>query len=275
MFKVNKHIFKTDKHIDVKLLLISDIHYSEKFDKKLEEKIILEIEKVKPNYICICGDIIDNYPYFNKQDNIDKLKNFIEKISITKTFIIFGNHDLEDVKHHFSDFSESIKKWKNIFKNSKNIYLLDNTNYCDAYVNFIGINLSSGYYHNKKHEDGSVLGTLLSKVKVSDKYNILLVHSPIRVMENVDHLKNIDLVLCGHMHDGAIFKWLKWLPGNRGIIGPHKILFPKHARGIIHKDDISMLVTGGITKLAPSHLKIHKLSSILYNSEIELINIRG
>ena len=277
MFKVNKYNLKTNKDINIKVALFADIHYSKEFN--LEEKIIKELEINKPDYICIAGDIIDTYPFFENKENIDRLKEFIEKIGqITKTFIVFGSHDLEDVKNPIPDFSKSIVKWKNIFKDSKNIYILDNEMYSDEKVCITGITLPSKYYNDYPNENKEILESLLKGINYkyeSDKYNIMIIHSPRRIFDNMKYLKNIDLVLCGHMHDGGIPKFLKWLPGTRGIIGPHSALFPKYSRGIVSKDELTLFITSGITKIGPSHLKRRKLISKFYNNEMEIINIRG
>lgn len=276
MLKINTHEFKTDKNVNIKIVLLADIHYSEEFKKELENKIIENIKKIKPDYICLPGDIIDSYPFFYKEENIQRVRIFLEKLSkIAKIYIAFGSHDLEDVKHPIDDFSDSIKKWKSLFKNNKNIYILDNELYSDAFVNIIGITLP-GYYYSP--ENGKVLGDILSNLNLNyeiSKYNILLIHSPRKIIENIKYLDNIDLVLSGHMHDGAVPKFLKWIPGSRGIIGPHGVIFPKYSRGVTIKNKLTMIVTGGITKVAPSHLKARKLINKLYNNDMEVINIRG
>lgn len=276
MFKINTHEFKTDKNVNIKIVLLADIHYSEEFKKELEDKIIENIKNIKPDYICLPGDIIDTYPFLDKELNINRIKTFLEKLSkISKVYIAFGSHDLEDVKHPIEDFTDSIKKWKSIFKNNKNIYILDNELYSDAFVNIIGITLP-GYYYSP--EKAKVLGDILNNLKLSydkSKYNILLIHSPRKVIENIKYLSDIDLVLSGHMHDGAVPKFLKWIPGNRGLLGPHGVIFPKYSRGVIKKDNLTLLVTGGITKVGPSHLKMRNLINKFYNNEMEVINIRG
>ena len=276
MFKINMHEFKTNKNVNIKIAFFSDMHYSEEFKIELEESIINTVKNNKPDYVCLPGDIIDTYPFLENDDNVKRLKIFLEKLSdISKIFIVFGSHDLEDVKHPIEDFSDSIRRWKDIFKDNKNIYILDNDIYSDRNVNIIGITLPGKYYSPEKAE---VLGYILSNLKFDYdvcKYNILLVHSPRKVIKNIKYLNNIDLVLSGHMHDGAIPRFLKWIPGTCGIIGPKHVLFPKYSRGIINKDNLIMLVTGGITKIGPSHLKFRKLVSKLYNNDMELINIRG
>lgn len=278
MFKVNKYNLSTNKNINIKIALLADIHYSEEFSFYLEEQIIKKIKEEKLDYICLSGDIIDTYKFLEKTKNIERLKSFVERLgNITKTFIIFGSHDLEDVRRPIDDFSKSIKTWKNIFKGSKNIKILDNDVYSDEKVCIAGITLPSSYYHKSPIENKKILSNLLEHLnyKYDNKYNILLIHSPRRVFDNIKYLKDIDLVLCGHMHDGVVPKFLKWLPGSIGIVGPSLTILPKYSRGIIKKDNNVLIVTGGITKFGPSHLKRRKLISKLYNNEMEVINIRG
>ena len=53
-------IFYTNKNIkETKLALISDIHFNDKYNRKIFTKILKQISNNKPNYITIAGDILD------------------------------------------------------------------------------------------------------------------------------------------------------------------------------------------------------------------------
>ena len=57
------------KNININIVHISDIHYAYKYKNKRLEIIKEKILTIKPNYICITGDLIDEY-------NITKEKEF-------------------------------------------------------------------------------------------------------------------------------------------------------------------------------------------------------
>ena len=69
---------------------------------------------------------------------------------------------------------------------------------------------------------------------------------------NKTNLKNIDLVLCGHMHGGLMPRFLRKIFKNSGIINPSKRLFPKNVYGKLSKEDSTIIITSGITIV--SHL---------------------
>lgn len=284
MLKVNNYSITSKKVNNITMAFLSDIHYYENFDIKLEEELIKQVKQILPNYIFITGDIIDKASYLDMEFNRDKLLNFMKSLSsITKVFLILGGHDLEDVKE--KDYTKYKKIWHQLIDNKDNIYLLDDSIYTDDNINVIGITLEYEYYRTKPYENVDLIIEELnkSKYKISNKkYNILLLHSPRRIItnkavNNIPLLSSIDLILCGHMHDGVLPKFLKWLPTSIGLISPHKTLFPKYARGMIHKKtsngDIFLLVSSGVTKISNSTPQFVKKLKWGYDNDIECIKV--
>lgn len=267
------------------IAFLSDIHYYENFDINLENEILDKVKLMVPDYIIITGDIIDKACFLDEEFNKDKLVNFLKKLSfITKTFLILGGHDLEDKKEQ--NYEKYKKMWHKLFDNKENIYLLDNDIYTDDNVNIIGITLDYEYYRERPYENVSLIIDEIKKdkYKVSGtKYNILLLHSPRRILtkeaiDNIPLLSNIDLVLCGHMHDGVLPKFLKWLPTSIGLISPHKTPFPRYARGMVHKkinNDIFLIVSSGVTKISNSTPKFIQKLKWGYDNDIECIKVSG
>ena len=284
MLKLNIHNFTIEKNVNIKIMHLSDIHYSNLFDPKLEKNIIESVNKNKPDYIFITGDIIDKYDYLDDKVNQMKIKKFLVNLSlIAKLFLIFGSHDLENVGNPKDEFDKSLKKWKNMMKEYKNIYLLDDNYYQDEFINVYGLTLPFSYYHILPNENVDIVSDKLNNLPNfdNDKYNILLIHSPRRILNNkcLDKIKSIDLILSGHMHDGIVPKIIKKLPTTIGIISPHKTLFPKYARGKkikkIDNHEIALFITGGVTKISPALPNYMKWFSRFYDNEIEIINIRS
>ncbi len=283
MLKVNTYNFKTNKNVNITVALLADIHYSNKFE--LENNIINKLKENKVDYIILAGDIIDTTDYLDNEKNRNKLVKFIENLSkITKVFLVLGGHDLEITYNKKYEFDKRIKIWKEMFINKNNIYILDNDTYNDSNINIIGITLTSDYYHKIPYENEEELNKILKNTNYNiykTKYNILVLHSPQKILCKQNHplIKGIDLILCGHMHAGVVPKMLRWIPTSRGFISPQKRLFPKYSYGLsklkIENIETKLLVTGGVTKLSPGLPKCYQKLKYFYNNEFELINIRG
>ena len=61
---------------NVKICLISDIHFDKDYNLNIFEEIIKNIKENKPNFICISGDILDHADVIDYKDIIN-LKTFI------------------------------------------------------------------------------------------------------------------------------------------------------------------------------------------------------
>ena len=65
--------------VDTNIVHISDIHYYNKKCIKRLNKILEKIKKIKPNYICITGDITDESRVYNEE--IFEIKQQEQKVS--------------------------------------------------------------------------------------------------------------------------------------------------------------------------------------------------
>ena len=83
-------INKTKK--DRKIAIVSDIHYTNNFNKKTFDEIIKNLKTNQPDYICIPGDIVDKSNVLDYQTNT--LIDFFKTLgTIAPTYITLGNHD--------------------------------------------------------------------------------------------------------------------------------------------------------------------------------------
>lgn len=273
------------------LALFSDIHFTNNFNINKLNKIKNNLLDNRPDYICIPGDIIDNTNILDNKDELDILLSFLKDIAIiAPVFICLGNHDIskmvknKKVKSNNNNFE---LKLKSLIKNR--VYLLNNDIYVDDNIRFIGLTLSYNYYYNKSNsEDPKVLiNTFNKKIKLFDgnKLNIILCHSPINifkeeVLSKLENNKNIDIILCGHMHNGMVPRFLERIfPKNRGIMAPDKSLYPDNARGIkeikLNNNIIYGIVSGSITKIQKSALKILQIGNFFYKSQMEYIIVNS
>lgn len=278
-----KHIetFYTTKNIkDLKLAIFSDLHYYDNFNVRTLNKIEKQINKVKPNYICIIGDIVDEAK-FKKLDN---LITFLQNLSkISPIICVLGNHDEKSGSLWSWKYEKNIKLIEGL-KSINNLHLLEDNTYQDGNICFYGFNFSFKYYEHQDEtyqsftDEAYQLKTKLSK----DNYNIVLFHSPINIYRFIEEnptceLAKANLILSGHTHNGILPFWLsypinKLFKSNIGLISPQKKFFPKIAQGRI-KGPIDGYIHEGITKLSHSTKKFH-IFDIFFFKNIETINIK-
>jgi len=257
--KIINKVYNINGALNKIIVLISDIHYSNKKDIKRLNYILDNIKKIKPDYICIPGDITDKSQVQDENDFIKWLKKLS---SICKVIISIGNHEFYINKHKkiFGLNRKLLKKISNI----DNLYLLDNKNMIIDNINFIGLTVPIEYYSNSK-----LFYKCIKNINTDKKvYNILLCHSPINICDyNILKDKDINLILCGHMHGGVVPQFLRKILKNRGLISPNKGLFPKNAYGYLKIKNTNIIISSGI-RILP-----FKLLNKLFRSEVVKINI--
>ena len=259
---VNKS-YNIKASIDTNIVLISDIHYYNKKDIIHLNKVLDNIKKLKPNFICIPGDLLDESNICDENCLIEWLNKLT---NISKVILTLGNHELyiDKRKNLYGLNNKLINKIKKI----KNLYFLDNESKVIDNINFTGVSLDIDQYHK---EEKYIID--FDKYNLDNKYyNIVLCHTPMSIT-NKTNLKNIDLVLCGHMHGGLMPRFLRKIFKNSGIINPSKRLFPKNVYGKLSKEDSTIIITSGITVV--SHLNSFRILKNFFASEIVEIKIKS
>lgn len=262
---------------NITFIHIGDIHYNETTSAKKLEYIKYAIEDAHPDYIFITGDLLDRPKITKNKEKIKLLVSWLNSLgNIAKVFISLGNHDI---------ILEEDYKFFNKLNDINNIYVLNNQSYEDENVFISGFTLPTNYYYNiEKHEDeDALLETLQNNFNLvtnlpKKKYKVALIHSPILLSEKkvIEKLKEYDLILSGHMHNGLIPRILdKIIKNNYGLISPDKRLFAKNTRGKIKTKYYTIIITGGITKLSPSSTKILSKLNGLYPISINKITVKG
>ncbi len=265
-------IFNTNYNIEgvrTNIVLIADIHYYSKCDIKHLNKILDNIKKTNPNFICISGDLLDQSKILDEECIV---KWLIKLSSISKVIVSIGNHEFY-INRNLREYGLN-KELFNKIRKINNLYLLDNENVVIDKFNFIGITLPMEYYaiEDTKNVD---MTKYLDKIKTDKNcYNILLCHSPINIC-NEELLKryNIDLILCGHTHGGIVPKILRPIIKNGGFISPRKKLFIKTAYGHLKIYNTDIIITSGVTVI--SHINKFRILKNLFSSEIVNINIES
>lgn len=274
MIDIVKNVIVSNKVKNkIKVVLLSDIHFSKYFVIDNLELIKNSVKKLEPDYICIAGDTIDEVSVIYDTKTINILNNFLTDLAkISKVFISLGNHDIRD--------NQDLLYFKDL--KIDNLYVLNNSYYIDKRVVINGYNMPRDYYYNSPQgEEAKVMyqDLLKSKDKLyfSDKlFNISLIHSPINLLDKdiSNYLKKCDLILCGHMHNGLVFRWLdKLIKNNYGLVSPSKGFFPNMARGYKKVGASNIIISGGITKLSNSSGKILRVFNRIYPISINYIEV--
>lgn len=184
---INKSTTKQESQTkdSIKIALISDIHLGYVVDENHLEKVVSKINSMKPDVICIAGDIFDGD--ITSLSNPEKLQTlFKEMKSKYGVYACLGNHDAGDGYNKMIDFLEK----------SDIIVLMDEAIVVDNQFILAGRRDSSPIgMHGEERE----------KLSFSNEENL-----PVVVMDhqpgNINQYSNeADLILCGHTHKGQIF----------------------------------------------------------------------
>ena len=273
-------IYNENAKKDITIIHVSDIHFNKNIKKEKLQKLANYIKKTQPDYIMITGDTLDNPIITKDSSKIKELLSFLTSLAeVSKVIISLGNHDIQtDEDYRFFEKIDELS----------NIYYLNNTSYRDDYIYVFGLTLPNSYYYGVNGgESVDVLLYQLDQVhkKISripkNLPKIAMIHSPLKLNNyNVlDKLKEFDIILSGHTHNGMVPELIgKLIKNNIGIVSPRKGLFPNNARGKVEipigSKKITIIINGAITKLSYSAGKIFSKLNILYKMSVNKIIIR-
>jgi len=176
----------------LKIAHISDIHYgNQSVTKKDLEKIVDNINSLKPDIIVLTGDLVDNNitneQYEELVEVLGKLKANINKYAID------GNHDYP------------YKKWNVLIEDCGFINLNDTYDviYNNSYDSIFIAGISNNTFTTKNIKDKSeVIMDYLNSNDYHSTYSILLMHEP-DYIDDIDYSK-FDIVMAGHSHNGQV-----------------------------------------------------------------------
>lgn len=182
----------------LKIVQISDIHYKVTTNKNDLEKIVKEINLLKPDIVVFTGDLFDSNIEYEEKDFND-LTKILKSIDCNiNKYAINGEDDL------------NIDNYATIINDSGFINLNDSYDliYSNGNDPILLAGISSNY--NDNHIK-STLDEIYNKINTEYNYSILLLHEP-DFINNIDYSK-FNLILAGHSHNGQIV-----LPFIGGII---------------------------------------------------------
>lgn len=210
-----------------KIIHVSDFHNNK--ISKLNDDLVKEIKKQKPNIIVITGDLIDS-----RKTDIDTAIKFIKRIKDTAPiYFVAGNHEAR-----ISEYESLREKLEN-----ENVIILDNKvealKINDDKVNLIGINDPNMLPYAYSSDSEKIQSEITDTNYDENNYSILLSHRPELFDSYVEN--GMNLVLTGHAHGGQVR-----LPFVGGLVAPNQGLFPKYTSGLFKGNDTYMVVSRGI-----------------------------
>ncbi len=262
--------YKIDSSINRRIVLISDIHYYDKKMKKLLDAILKQIQKLKPNYICIPGDFIDERKIHDKEYFFTFLSSLKEIAPVT---LSIGNHE---VKTRCDKLEEMDQELFDAIQNIPNVHLLNNASWESEHLRFTCVTFPFVSYEEKVKSYEKTLETLEKNYPnglKKDKFNIVLSHSPLillhKKVQKTKFYRDADLILSGHTHGGLTPAWFA-NKTHHVLITPEQHWFPKNSYGYLKKE--KTIVSSGITKL--SHFNPFRHFNFLFSSEIVVIDLK-
>lgn len=214
---------------DYTICSLADIHNNSWANFELWDSLIEEIYNINPDLILISGDLTYNSDDFYVPKNDRMLRYLFSNLdSIANTFLCLGNHELKCGKKYSS--SDSIEYLK-LLDRTSGVHILDRR-VGEEYADLGNIRIggfcprSEAYYKSREKEwkNYFIEDYMQSLLDFTSKqFNILLTHSPDTISEKEvlsllrDRLKYLDLILCGHKHDGYVPKMLQCYLKDEGI----------------------------------------------------------
>jgi len=173
----------------LKIVQISDIHYKVTTTKEDLEKMVEEINLLKPDIVILSGDLFDKNIKYSKNDFND-LKKILKDINYNiDKFAIKGENDLD-----IEIWEEVINEGNFIDLNDKHEFIYDN-----GLDPILLVGISSNY---KKNHIKETLNSINEQINTEYKYSILLLHEP-DIINSIDYSK-FNLILTGHSLGGQI-----------------------------------------------------------------------
>ena len=173
----------------LKIIQFSDIHYKVTTYKNDLEKIVNEINLLKPDIVIFNGDLFDESIKYKDTDYED-LKEILKNIDYEiGKYAIKGEQDLNNDKW---DEIMSYSGFRNINNNYEFIY-------SNGLEPILLVGIESNYNDN---HISNTLNDIYNNINIQYKYSILVLHEP-DFIDYIDYNK-FNLILAGHSHDGQI-----------------------------------------------------------------------
>lgn len=217
---------------------LSDLH-CRSFGYK-NKNIIRRVKKLNPDIVVMTGDMVSRQDY-----NFRAFYNLAKAMAKDyPTYYIIGNHELDLTDNQLGELFSVLRGFGvQVLLNDK-VTLTKKRKVIDLYGMYCGLHFYKDERGNYRYPKEFTLDDMKMLVgeKKSDRFSVLLSHNPLFL--DVYAKWRADVVLCGHMHGGAIR-----LGRIGGILAPGKRLFPKYYQGVYKKGGTKMVVSRGLGSL--------------------------
>ena len=203
----------------MEIVQLSDIHVGSQFREDVFEKVIEEVNELKPDAVLISGDLTNE----GLVEQYEKCKKLVSKIDVDKIIAISGNHD---------------------YRNTG--YLVFKKYFPFQTINELGddiviVTLGTARPDRDEGEVGyrQTLWMERTMKKYENKIKILAMHhhligipdtgsERVTILDAGDVLRtildtNVDLVLCGHKHRPWIWKFNNLSIVNAGTVSSERV----------------------------------------------------
>ena len=203
----------------VRMALVTDLHAQD------PRRLLCELEKIKPDYILMAGDILEALDGSCDSQNENTFSVLSGAVAIAPTFYTTGNHEDGGVhserrrwrEKHCTDRIYTEENLRRIRESGVNFLI-------DSYVTVGGITFGG-------LASGLILEGCIPNLEFLKEFSevagpkVLLCHHP-EYYEPYVRKYPIDLTVSGHAHGG------QWRFFGRGVYAPGQGLFPKYTSGI-------------------------------------------
>lgn len=228
------HSDKFRKKADI--LLLSDLH--NKSYGKGNKKLLAEINRIRPDFIVVAGDMMTSDGEKSSYEvPLKLLRHLAEKYPV---YYGMGNHEYR-VKVYRKVYEDMFVRYKRELENCGVRFLENEKVYLPEYnIEICGLEIERRYYKRWRRtamEKGYV-DRLLGKAK-KDCYELLIGHNPDYFKEYADW--GADLTVSGHVHGGVVR-----FPFLGGMISPSMRIFPKYDGGMFEENGKTMVLSRGL-----------------------------
>ena len=232
----------------IRLVMISDLHR-----RKLDEtnqRVVDAAALEAPDIIVVNGDMLERDC---TDDEVEAFAFLLERlVSIAPVYFSVGNHDF---RAFFSEYELGEKgEYLRGIKASSVVSRLESTgarflerDQVDVELNGASLRFGGLYaiaYENELYSERQQLpiSSFLSDFCDTERYTVMLSHRPKSfVLNRSGEHWDIDLVLCGHTHNGVIA-----LPFGLGALWASSSFFPKYDRGLYELGGGELIIGAGI-----------------------------
>ncbi len=169
---------------------VADIHIGSDMTSTRLGKEIQRINRLKPDFVLIAGDIIDNNIHDFTEEYIEEFKKLEAPLGV---YVVFGNHE------YYSGMQKDVLS---VFNKAGFKTLIDDVAYIPEKEIYI-IGRDSLRHTNSSNNERADIETLYSRIDDKTKPVIILDH--ITKSSQDGREINADIQISGHTHDGQFF----------------------------------------------------------------------